>query len=120
MEDVLQVVSFNALLRVEQFKELLNELRSDEDLKLTDLNGLVDNKLEEELVDTLEVWPGGIHFFVLIDARLRKTKVGLLDVGQWSEDVLLDHRHHLLNVWNDQLGHVLLVGEHLLELLHGV
>lgn len=120
MKDILQVVSLNALFRVEKFEEFLYELRGDKNFKLTDLNGLVDNKLEEKLVNTLKMWPGGIHFFVLIDTRLRKTEVGLFDVRQRSKDILLDHRHHLLDVWNYQLCYVLLVGEHLLELLHGI
>lgn len=117
MKDILQVVALHTFLRVEELKELLNKLRGHKDLELPDLNRLVDNKLQEEFIDTLKVGPRGVHLLILVDTRLRKCKVRFLDVRKRAENVLLDHRHHLLNVRDDKLGHILLIGEHLLELL---
>lgn len=91
MQNVLEVVAFDRFFRVEQFQELLDKLRSNEDFQLADFHGLVDHKLQEEFVDALQVWPGRIHFFVLVDARLRQREVRLLHVGKRAEDVLLDH-----------------------------
>lgn len=53
VENVLEVVTLDRLLRVEKIEELLDELGSDEDLELLDLDRFVDNELQEELVDTL-------------------------------------------------------------------
>lgn len=70
MKDVLQVVTLNTFFGIEQFKELLDELRGNEDLELADLNGLIDYKLQKEFIDSLQVWPSGIHFLILVDTRL--------------------------------------------------
>ena len=70
MKDVLQVVTLDTFFGIEQFKELLDELRGNEDLELADLNGLIDYKLQKEFIDSLQVWPSGIHFLILVDTRL--------------------------------------------------
>ena len=64
--------------------------------------------------------PGGVHFFLLIDTRLCKVQVALLDVGKWAEDVLLDHLHHFVQVGDDHAHHIFLVLEHGLELSDGI
>lgn len=120
MQDVLEVVAFHGLLRVEQLEEVLHELRGHVHLERAHLDGLVDHELEEELVNALEVGPRGVHLLLLVDAGLSEAEVGLLDVGEGAEDVLLDHLHDLVQVGDDQAGHVLLVLEHLLQLLNGV
>jgi hypothetical protein len=73
--------------------------------------------LEEEFVDSLEVRPGGVDLVLLLDSGLGHTKVGLLDVGQGSENVSLDHGHDFVQLWNNKGGDILLVAEHLLELV---
>jgi hypothetical protein len=70
VKDVLQVVTLDTFFGIEQFKELLDELRGNEDLELADLNGLIDYKLQKEFIDSLQVWPSGIHFLILVDTRL--------------------------------------------------
>jgi hypothetical protein len=45
MQDVLEVVSLKALLRVEELKEFLDKLGSDVDLEAFDIYGFVDNQL---------------------------------------------------------------------------
>ena len=96
MEDVLEVVTLNWFFRVEKLEEILDELQSDIDLEGADLNGLIDNQLEEEFIDTLEVGPCWIHLFFLLHACLGETKVRFLHIGQGSEDVLFDHLHHFV------------------------
>lgn len=120
MEDVFQVVALDGLLAIEEFQELLNKLWGDIDLQGFDIHGLVDHQLEEELIDTLDVWPGGIHLILLLDTCLRESEVGLLHIGQGAEDILLNHLHDLVEVGDDQGGHVFLVAEHLLKLIYGI
>lgn len=64
--------------------------------------------------------PSGVHLFVLVNTSFRKTQVRFLDVRKGSEDVLLNHGHDLFNVGDDELGNILLVRKHLLELLDGI
>ena len=120
MENVLQVVSLDRFLGIEQFEELLDKLRGHVHLERAHFNRFVDDKLQEELVDSLEVGPGRVHLFLLVDTGLGEAKVGLLDVGERSEDILLDHLHDLVEVGDDDADHVLLVLEHLLKLLDGI
>ena len=120
VENVLEVVAFDGLLRVEKVKELLDELGRHVDFEGADLNRLVDNQLKEKLVDTLEVGPRGVHLFFLIDSRLSEVQIALLDVGQGAEDVLLNHLHDLVEVGDDHAHDVFLVLKHLLELGNGV
>jgi hypothetical protein len=70
MEDVLQVVSLHGFFRVKQLEEFLDELRSHEDFQLPDLDRLVNNELQEKFVDTLQVRPGRVNLFLLVDTRL--------------------------------------------------
>lgn len=120
MKDVLQVVAFNRLLGIKEFQKVLHELGGHVDFQGADLDGLVDHKLQEELVDALEVGPGGVHLFLLVDAGLSEAQVAFLYVGQGPENVLLDHLHDLVQVGDDEAGHVLLVLQHLLQLLDRV
>ena len=80
VKDVLQVVTLDRLLRIEKVEELLHELRCDVDLERSDLHGFIDNKLQEKLVDTLQMRPGWVHFFLLVDTSLRKVQIALLNI----------------------------------------
>ena len=80
MKNILQIVSFHGFFRVEQFQEFLYKLGCDVDLERTDLNGFVDDKLKEKLIDSLEVWPGWVHLLLLVNTSLRETKVGFFDI----------------------------------------
>ena len=120
MENVFEVVTFNAFLGVEKLEEVLHELGSHVDLEGANFNRLVDNELEEEFIDALEVGPCGVHFFLLINSGLLEAEVALFDVGEGTEDVLLNHLHHFVQVGNDQRGDVFLVLQHLLEFLDGI
>jgi hypothetical protein len=117
---VLEVISLDGLFRVKQLQKFLHKLWSHKDLQLTNFNRLVDHELKEEFINSLQVRPGWINLLFLINTRLRQRKVRLLDVWQGSENVLLNHLHDLLNVRDDELGNILLVSEHLLQLLYGV
>ena len=120
VKNVFEVVTLHGLLRVEELKELLHKLWGHKYLQLAHFDRLVDYQLQEELVDTLEMRPRRVHFFVLVDTCFRQSKIGLLNVGKWPENVLFDHGHDLLDVRDDELGDILLVREHLLELLDSV
>ena len=120
MQNVLQVVALDGLLRIEQIEELLHELGSHVDFKRANLDRLVDHKLQEELIDALEMGPCGVHFLFLVDTSLSEVQIAFLDVRQGTEDVLLDHLHDLVEVGDDHTHNVFLVLEHLLELGDGV
>ena len=62
--------------------------------------------------------PSRIHLFFLVDTSLSESEVGLLDVGQRSENVLLDHLHDFVQVWNNNANYIFLVLKHLLEFLN--
>jgi hypothetical protein len=117
---VFQVVALDGLLRIEQIKELLHELGSHVDFKRANLNRLVDHKLQEELIDTLEMGPCGVHFLFLVDTSLREVQIAFFDVRQGTEDVLLNHLHDLVQVGDNHTHNVFLVLEHLLELSDSV
>ena len=80
VKDVLQVVTLDRLLRIEKVEELLHELGRDVDLERADFHGFIDNKLQEKLVDTLQMRPCWVHFLLLVDTSLRKVQVALLNV----------------------------------------
>jgi len=100
MKDILEVVPFDTFLAVEEFEEFLDELGGHVDFEGFDVDSLVDDELEEELVDALEVGPGGGNFFFLFDSSFRKTQVALFYVGQRPENVFLYHLHHFVQVRN--------------------
>ena len=53
VKNVLQVVSLDRFLRIEQLEELLNKLRSDVHLQRSYFNGFVDDELQEKLINSL-------------------------------------------------------------------
>ena len=75
VKNVLQIVSLDRFFRVEKFKEFLDELRSHVDFERAHLNRFVDNELQEEFVDSLEVGPGWVHLFLLVNTGLREAEV---------------------------------------------
>ena len=101
MKNILKVISLNRFFRIEKLEELLDKLRSDVNLERSYLNCLINNQLKEELVDTLEMWPSWVDLILLLDTGLGELKVGLLDIWKRSEDVLLNHGHHIVKVGND-------------------
>ena len=120
VKNVFQVVTFDRLLRVKQLQELLNELRSNVDLQRSNFNCFVYNKLQEKLINSLQMWPGRVDLILSLDTRFRKIKIGLLDVWQWPKDVLLDHGHDIVEVWNDQTDDGLLILKVLLDFIDRV
>lgn len=70
MKDILEVVTFDGFFTVEKLEELLHELGCDVHFQGTDFDALVDDQLQEELVDTLEVGPRGIHILFSLNSRL--------------------------------------------------
>ena len=109
MEYILEVVTLNGLFRIEEVEELLHELGCDVDFEGSNLDRLVDDKLEEEFVDALKMGPGGIHLLLLVNTSLRKVQIALFDVGKGSENVLLNHLHHFVEVGDDHANYIFLV-----------
>lgn len=119
VQNILEVLSFPGFLRVEQFEELLDEPVGNEHLQGFDIRGFLGNELQEELVDGLKVRPGGVDqqvFFFHHGHALGRWR-GLLEHGQGTEEVLLDHLHHELEVRDDQGDEAVLLVDQLDELL---
>lgn len=121
VQDVFEVVSLHIFLRIEQLQELLHKLRCNVRLEALHIASLIDDKLKEEFINALKMGPGGINFLLLFNTSLgeRKTRV-LLDVGKRSEDVLLNHLHHLVKIRNDELDDASLFLKKGLQLAYGV
>lgn len=51
VQNVFQVLSFSRFFRIKKFQELLDEAVSDVDLQSFHIDGLVHDKLQEELID---------------------------------------------------------------------
>ena len=121
MQNIFEVISLDGLLRIEQIKEPLHKLGCYVDFEGADLNLLVDDKLQEKLIDTLNVGPGRIHLLLLVgDTSLSEVQVVLLDTWQRSEDVLFNHLHDFIQVLKNDARQSFLVLNHLKELLNGV
>ena len=120
VQDVLEVVSLDGLLRVEELEEFLHELGSDVHLQRPNFDCLVDDELQEEFIDSLQMRPGWFNLVLGFDSGLRELQVGLLEVRQWPEDVFLDHGHDIVQVGNDQTHNRFLVLQQLLDFVDGV
>lgn len=110
MENILEIVSLVRLLRVKQFKKLLDKLGLHKLLERLNVDTVVYDELEEKLVNALQVGPGGVNLLVLLNARLREAKIRLFDVGEGPEDIALNHVHGFLYVGQDHLNDEFLVG----------
>ena len=116
VENVLEVVSLDGFFGVEELEELLDKLRSYINLEGSDFNSFVNDQLQEEFVNSLKMRPGWIHLFFLVNTSLSESEVVFLHIWEWSEDVLLNHLHDLVQVGNDETAHILLILEHHLQL----
>jgi len=70
MQNVFKVISLNWFLGIEELEEFLHELWSNINLQRSYLNGFVDDKLQKELVDTLDMWPRRLNFLFLFNTSL--------------------------------------------------
>lgn len=83
-----------------------------------DLSSFVDNKLEEKLIDGLEMRPGRINqILFFLHANALAGEPGLLENRQGPEDVLFDHVDHEIQMGDDDRGHAVLVSQIVIELL---
>ena len=117
MEDVLEIVALNWFLWIEKFKEFLDKLWCNIDLERAHFNTLVDHQLQEELVDALEMRPGGVHILLCLDTGLREPEAAFFHIGQRPENVLLDHLDDFVQIRDDQADNVFLVLEKLLQFI---
>ena len=100
---------------MQQVEELLHELRCDINFQLSDLNRLIDHKLEEKFVNALKVGPSGVHFFLLLNTSLCEVQIAFLDIGKRTENVLFNHLHDQVQSRYNNTYDVLLILQHLLE-----
>ena len=112
VKNILQIVAFDGLFRVEKIEELLHKLLRHVALELLHLDGFVDDELEEELVDALKMRPGRVHLLLLVNTRLREIQLVLVHARERAEDVFLNHLHRLVEVGNDGAHGDFLVTQH--------
>lgn len=118
MENILQVLSLSGLFRVKQLEKLLDERRGDVNLKGLDVSAIIDDQLKEELVDRLQMRPSWVRqCLFLLHVHALPGKTLLLENGEGSEDVLLNHVDDQVQMRNDDCGHAVLIIEVVIELL---
>ena len=120
MQNIFEIISFDRLLRIKELEEFLHELWCHVNFERSDLDCLVDNELEEELIDSLQMWPCWINFIFGFNTSFRELEIGFLDVWQWSEDVLLNHGHNIIEMRNDYAHYSLLILQKLLDLVNRI
>ena len=109
VKNVFKIISLNRLFRIKEFEELLHKLWSNIHFEWSDLNSLINDKLQEELIDTLYVWPWWFNLFFLLDTSFRKGQVTSFEIWKRSENVFLNHSHDIIKVRNDQWHHCFLI-----------
>ena len=115
VQDVLEVFSLLGLLAVEQFQEFPDEFVADERFELLHFGGVIDDELEEELVDRLEMGPGGVcDDFFFFDAHFGDTS--FFDDREGTEDIFLNHLHDEVEVGNHEVDDLVLVGQDVTQL----
>jgi len=66
------------------------------------------------------MWPGGFNFILSLNTGLRELKIGFFEVGEWSEDVFLNHGHNVIKMWDNETYNRLLILEQLLNFVDSV
>ena len=81
VEDGFEVFTLIGFLGVEELEEFMNELGGNVHLDGFGIACFVQNKLDKELIDALQIRPGRVDFFFLLDSSLREGQsTSLLDV----------------------------------------
>lgn len=94
VEYILKIFSFSGFLSIEELKEFLDEWVGDENLQGLNISSLINDKLEEEVVDGLEMWPGQINKYFLTIINTSNTfiwGISFLKYWEWSENIFFDH-----------------------------
>lgn len=94
VEYILKIFSFSGFLSIEELKEFLDEWVGDENLQGLNISSLINDKLEEEIVDGLEMWPGQINKYFLTIINTSNTfiwGISFLKYWEWSENIFFDH-----------------------------
>ena len=111
VENVFQVVSFDGLLRVEELQEFLHELGCYINLERSDFDGFINYKLQEKLVNSLEMWPSWVNLIFGLNTSFGEGQILFFDVWERSEDVFLDHSHDIIQMRDDQADDCFLILE---------
>ena len=120
VEDILEVVTLDRFFGIEEFEELLHELRRHIDLQAAHFNALIDDQLQEKFVNALQMWPGRVHILLGLDTRFREAEASFFNIGKRTEDVLLNHLDDLIKIGDYQAHNVFLVLQELLQLIDGL
>jgi len=64
--------------------------------------------------------PCWLDFIFLLDSGFRELEVGLFEVRKWSENVFLNHGHHIIEVRNNEGDNCFLVLKQLLDFIDSV
>ena len=72
MQNIFQIVSLDGLLSVKELQEFLHELGCYIDFQRSNLDGFIDYKLQEKLINSLEVWPSWVNFILGLYTSFRK------------------------------------------------
>ena len=75
VENVLQVVSLNRFLGVEQLQEFLHKLWGHIDFKSLNFNSLMNYKLKEEFINSLKMRPSWLNFFLSLNTSLLELEI---------------------------------------------
>ena len=102
MKYVFQIVSLDRLFSVKKLQKFLHKLGCYIDFEISNLDGLVNYKLQKELINTLKMRPGWINFIFGLYTCFGIVQILFFDVRKWSEYVLFDHCHDIVQVRNDQ------------------
>ena len=109
MKDIFEIVALDGLLSIEQVEEFLHERGCYVDFELSDLYSIIHNQIKEKLVDFLQMGPGRVHIFFLLDTSLSKVELSAPNIGQRTEDVFLNHLHDRIKIWEDYSLYAFLV-----------
>lgn len=72
MKNIFQIISLDGLLRVEELQKFLNELGCYINFQRSNFDGFIDDKLQKELINTLQVWPSWINFILGLYTSFRE------------------------------------------------
>jgi len=67
MQNIFQIISFDRLLRIEKFEEFLDKLWSNINLERSNFYCLIYYQLQEELINSLQMWPGWVNLILLFN-----------------------------------------------------
>ena len=72
MKNIFQIISLDGLLRIEKLQKFLNELGCYINFQRSNFDGFINYKLQEKLINSLEMWPSWIDFILGLYTSFRE------------------------------------------------